>query len=229
MRIRSRRPFLNHHPFTGDGVSLYAQVGTSLQYSNRRVYSRCLKGTGGEFGIGSTSVTKTSRVASVASPATTIDYTFPVSWHSQTVTVNLRTYKDDVENEDISGSRTFVLDGSGVVVSDITGTAVLLSTRKMDGGVVEIRFQWYEGDGLPAATFQLIRTAGPTSPSNIVFDASGSGVYAVETSVLSDASAYTFKIRAVNGSVTKDVLTGISVTADATGPSAPTSGSAKTW
>lgn len=229
MRIRSRRPFLNHHPFTGEGVSLYAQIGTSIQYSNRRVYSRCLKGTGGEFGIGGTSVTKTSRVASAAYPTATLDYTFPVSWHSQTVTVNLRTYKDDVENEDISGSRTFVLNGSGALVTDIYGTAVLLSTRKMDGGVVEIRFQWYEGDGLPAVTFQLIRTAGPTSPANVEFDASGSGVYAVETAALSDSSAYTFKIRAVNGSTTKDVLTGISVTADATGPSAPTSGSAEAW
>lgn len=223
-----RNMILADNPFDGNGVSLYADAGETIHYRRPAVMNGRLIPSGSSK-LRQNPIPRTERVAFVLAPETEIPYTIPEGWADETVTLQVRTFRDGVENEAIDGTKTFALDGSGVPVTDITGTAVLLSTRKMDGGVVEIRFQWYEGSGLPADTFQLIRTAGPTSPSNIVFDASGSGVYAVETAALSDASAYTFKIRAVNGSTTKDVLTGISVTADATGPSAPTSGSAEAW
>lgn len=231
-KIRSRNNRHAAQPFIGSGVSLYAALGSTLNYRNRRIIRAAIKGTSGETNLGGT-IAKTTRVASVSDPATEISYTFPVSWQGEQVAINLRTYADGVENADISGLRVVTLAVDGSLESAIVGTATLLSTQQRDGGVVRIRFRWDQGDGLEPVTFQAIRTAGPTSPSSAETDYLGSGpsqgVHEIDTPALSDAAAYTYKITAVNGSETLDCLTGIAITADATGPIAPVSGSATAW
>ena len=203
-------------PFAGQGASLYVSLGTSVQYRDLSL----------DFGtsLGALpDVTKTTRVDSVSSPATGITFPIDPAWVGQTISVDVRTYKDDVENES-TGFRTIVLDGSGDETNTIDGEAVLLDTEIRDGGVVRIRFAWIPSlTGLQPTTFTAIRTAGPTSPSNIVYNATpGQRVSEIETGALSDASPYTYKIQAANGATTLDVLTGITFTADATGPTAPT-------
>ena len=203
-------------PFAGQGASLYVSIGTTVQYRDLSLDFGTSLGTLPD-------VTKTTRVDSVSSPAAGITFAIDPAWLGQTISVDVRTFKDDVENES-TDFQTIVLDGSGDETSTIDGTAELLDTDIRDGGVVRIRFTWTPGlTGLQPSTFTAIRTAGPTSPSNIVYTAgTGRQVIEIETGTLSDASAYTYKIQAASGATTLDVLTGITFTADATGPTAPT-------
>lgn len=237
-RVNNHTGAYNDHPFTGSGASLYATSGTTVQYravrvlptSRRRGRYGWIKGTSQNHNIDATSVLKTTRRASAASPAESIDYTLPVSFASQTVTFDVRQYADDVESEvDNFRTQTITFDGSLEDTTGILGTAELIDTEALAGGIVRIRFRYYEEiDGVQPTQFVAVRTAGPTSPANVTVSyTAGQGLVEIETAALSDASAYTYKIRAENGSTTKDVLTGIIFTADATGPSAPGSGSAE--
>lgn len=219
----------NHQPFTGAGVSLYVTAGSSVQYRNLRlIHGSILRGT--EFDCGGTSVLKTARKTFAASPVTEITATIDPS---DTYEVDIRTYRDNVENEsDNYRTRSVTVDGSGDDTSTIQGTATLLDYEKRDGGIVRIRFQWEPAaDGVQPDTFTAIRTAGPTSPANasVTVDAGIRLLVEIDTPVLSDASAYTYKIQASLSAVTADVLTGISVTADATGPAAPSGVTAEAW
>jgi hypothetical protein len=219
MRLSFRDNLTIHDaaPFTGQGVSLYVTLGSSVQYRDQRI--ECGMSLGADA-----DVAKTTRIDSVASPATNITFPVDPAWVGQTISVDIRTYKDNVENGS-TDFRTITLDGSGDEVPAILGTATLLDSEQRDGGIVRIRFAWQPAlDGLQPDTFTAIRTAGPTSPANAAYTVTTTGrqVIAIDTPALSDASAYTYKIQAASGATTLDVLTGISVTADATGPTAPT-------
>lgn len=233
-RIRSRRALFNSRPFAGEGVSLYATIGTSAQYRNLRIpRGTFVKGQGGEFGIGAASIPKTARRASAASPATSIDWAHPAAFASETVSYDVRTYRDDVENESENyRTQTHTLDASKDIITEILGTATLLDREPRQGGIVRIRFVWKPNRvGTQPAQFVAIRTAGPTSPANATVSYGGGllmAIVEIDTPALSDSAPYTYTIRAENGLITADVLTGITVQADATGPLAPT-GSATAW
>lgn len=211
-------------PFSGRGVSIYA--GTPpLRYRNMTILQRKIvlqKRT-------LFPVTKTSRVASQAGSAG--DAITPAvdlsAFAGQTIAVDVRHYADNVENQ-ASHPRLITLDGSGDVVTEIRGVAVELNHEVRAGGIVRIRFRWIPSpDGTQPDLFRIARTAGPTSPADVTTAVrsarNGAGIYEIDTPALSDASAYTYKVQAENtaGTVTKDLLTGISITADATGPTAP--------
>lgn len=233
-RLISRKFLMGDSPFEGEGVSLYAQSGSSIDF--RRPFHQCPTGV---LSIGDDSRLKmegedgflafTLRVAKEASPAEEIDYTVPAAWYPGNVALALRTFKDGIENEDVS-VKVATLNASGEFDASLAGTAVLLSKEQRDGGVVRIRFSWVNTGTLTPTSIRLIRTAGPTSPADQTYAYVGDGVYEIDSTALSDASAYTFKIQMVvaSPSTTLDVLTGISITADATGPTAPT-GSAEAW
>lgn len=233
-RVDTQSGAFNDHPFDGDGVSLYARAGSEVQYRNVRVLpvsrgrrrNGAIKGTGGNHSLGAASVLKTARVASAAAPAVTLDFTLPAAMLGQTVTFDVRRYKDDVENESTAyRTVTAAVDGSGEDATGILGTASLVSVEKRAGGVCRIRFTWTASRvGVQPVRFRAARTAGPTSPSSTTVGVvDRQRLYEIDTAALSDASAYTFKITAENaaGTITADVLTGITVTADATGPTAP--------
>lgn len=219
MRIMQRKSIRGHRPFAGEGASLYAHP----EYRNLRIDpGLCL--VGAETTIGGDNINKTARLDSVAHPVDefAIDSTL---YASSEVTWQVRTFKDDVENETEYRPTTVEYDGSGADVTPILGTAVFVASEIRAAGIVRIRFRWTASrSGTQPTQFLAIRTAGPTSPANAAVTAAGTGLYYIDTPTLSDASAYTYKIQAKNGSVTADVLTGISFTADATGPTAPTSG-----
>lgn len=205
-------------PFSGQGVSLYVTAGSTVQYREQWADS------GDSLGVVS-SCLKTARVDSAASPVTELSLS---GLSDGTYAVSIRTFKDDVENESIDFQ--VVTISSGATSDTIDGTATLLNTKKRDGGIVRIRFAWAPAaTGLQPELFTAIRTAGPTSPASVDYvPGSGYQVIEVDTPALSDASAYTYKIRATSGATTRDVLTGIIFTADATGPTAPTV-TARSW
>lgn len=205
-------------PFSGQGVSLYVTAGSTVQYREQWA----------EFGdsLGVVpDITKTTRVASAASPTDTLSL---AGLTDGTYAVNVRTYKDNIENENTDAR--IVTISSGSATDTIDGVATLLNTENRDGGIVRIRFTWAPAvSGLQPDLFTAIRTAGPTSPANASYVPEyGYQVIEIDTPALSDASAYTYKIQASSGAFTKDVLTGIVFTADATGPTAPTV-TARSW
>jgi hypothetical protein len=210
IRLLGSNLMLVERPFEGEGVSLYAQEGTAVQYRRPIFLRGCSlgkKGLGGVLAMPDISrlrssedldvpLPRTLRVASAAAPDESLDYTVPVGWYSGQVAMNLRTFKDGVENEDIAVS-VITLNGDGEFDESLAGTAVLLAREQRDGGVVRIRFSWINTGTLTPTSIKLIRTAGPTSPSDQTYAYSGDGTYEIDTTALSDASAYTFKIQMV--------------------------------
>lgn len=211
-------------PFSGQGVSLYVTIGSTCQYRDQRIDTGMSLGADPE-------ITKTARIDSASSPVTSITPAWDSDWEGQTISVDIRQYKDNVENESTSW-RTIDVDGSGDSAPTIEGAATLLAVEQRDGGVCRIRFVWVPSlSGLQPDTFTAIRTAGPSSPVDAVYTVTTTGrqLIEIDTPALSDASAYTYKIQASSGAVDVDVLTGISVTADATGPTAPTGATGEAW
>lgn len=240
-RVQNHTAAFNDRPFEGSGASLYATIGTAVAYRalrvlpssrNRRRRSGWIKGTSGRHNIAAASVLKTTRRDSVASPAVAFAYTLPAAFASQTVQIDVRQFAADVENTtDNFRAYTLVLDGTLGDVTGILGTAVLLDLQVRAGGIVRIRLNYFEDiEGVQPTVFRAVRTAGPSSPASTTASYSpNQRLVEIDTAVLLDASPYTFKVVAENtgGTVTKDVLTGIIVQADATGPAAPISGSAE--
>ncbi len=242
-RLRNARQMFNDRPFDGDGISVYASVGESVQYrkmrltgcrrrSGRSGRSRQLwmKGQGGNHDIAN-GVTKTARIGTGSASPLVVD--IPAEFASQELTLDLRRYKDNVENES-TNFRTVALelDSNRDLVGTVAGSAELLDTEIRAGGNVAIRFRFKPDiSGTQPDTFSAVRTAGPTSPSDVTvnYDAA-QRIYEIIVPGLSDASAYTYKVTAdTSGGLTTDLLAGITFTADATGPPAPTSGVATPW
>lgn len=233
----------NDQPFDGAGVSLYVSTTGTVQYRRPRVLAGArrmrrrggwIKGAGGDYDVAAAGVLKTNRVASAADPATSIEYALPAGLASESVTFDVRRYEDHVENEsDNYRTVTVPLDGNRDPEAAIEGTAVLLSQTQLAGGLVKLRVRYTASrSGTVPTVMRATRTAGPTSPADATTTFDGtSQVVELTTPALSDASAYTYTIRAENAgaTVTKDLITGISVTADATGPTAPVSGGTAAW
>lgn len=232
MRLLTRRSIRSHRPFQGQGASLYLASGSidpgadAILFRRQRLAVPFLQGP--ESTIGGTNVQKTARVGSCSDPTAQIAYTLPGKLANKVVWLQVRTFLSDVENESNYRPARIELNGSLAAPGSIDGTAELLNQEQRDGGVVRIRFRWIPATtGTQPTQFTAIRTAGPTSPANVVVAVDDSeSVYELDTPALLDSAPYTYKIQAAAGSLTKDVLTGITVTADATGPTAPTAGSA---
>jgi hypothetical protein len=218
--LQARRRIYSHRPFTGEGVSLYLASGATdpgaaaITYRN----DRCdLPQSMRTF-----RTSKTARVTSQASP--TESFTLNVSAYAGlAVRFQLRPYLDDVELEVSQGTRLLILDGSGNDTSGVLGSLVLLETQVRAGGDVRIKTRYTPAlSGLQPESFTVARTAGPTSPANVLVTYTGGDVFIdFDYTGLSSASAYTVKIFATVGAATYDLLTGITFTADTAGPSAP--------
>jgi len=225
MRLRSKRTIRSHRPFEGQGASLYRDG----EFRHLRLWSGMFL-PGAESTIGGNNVQKTARIDFVTDPTNQflVDTT---ALANTTVEFQVRTFKDDVENESNFRPLTLSFDGDGEDVTSIVGRGVLLSIEIRAAGIVRLRFRWVaDRSGLQPTSFLAIRTAGPSSPANAtVTDSDGetlqSGYYEIDTPALLDSAPYTYKLQAKNGSATLDFITGITFTADATGPTAPTHGS----
>jgi len=251
-RIATPNAGFNDAPFSGDGASLYVSAAglTTVRYRNIRIVGGgrrggrlgWIKGVGGVFNIAAASVLKTNRVASVTSPDTFTGgnvWAIPVGLYpgaglTATFVADVRIHADDVENLISNyGLFQFTIDENGDLVSEIKGTAVVTLNQARAGGVVRIQIRYDPArDGVQPDQFTLTRTAGPTSPADVVvgFTTGDASLVEFTTAALSDFSAYTFDIIAENTGTgtTKTVVSGLSVTADATGPIAPINGEVST-
>lgn len=238
-RVQKLGAALSHRPFEGEGASLYVTTDTDKFYrrlrvlpglARRRRRRHWCKGSGGAVNIAE-GITKTPRVASVEAPTASIDYALPAELADLDVYFDVRTFKDDVENESTQyRTARRVLDENLDDVTEILGTAVLLAQEPRDGGVVRLRFR-YESvpDGVQPTDFTAVATAGPTAPADATVTWDGNRIIEIDTPALDDSAPYTYTIRGENGETTRDLLTGIVVQGDASGPPAPTAGTAEAW
>jgi len=223
----------HHRPFDGLGAALYAAAGDGSIEATAIRYRRRLCPDGGLFNVpgptipfGGESFSKASQaVAIVKSPDTFegIDVN-ALGWADQTVWMQVRTHECDVENEQLAGRRKFVFDSNGDLVAPILGTARLLRSEKRVAGGWRFVFLYLPSpDGGQPDEFALIATAGPTTPDEVVAPyVRGIVETTLEVAGLDDAGAYTFKIVARNDDESADLLTGLDITADASGPPAVT-------
>lgn len=164
---------------------------------------------------------KTNRVASVESPAgdAEIEWTVPTILYGETVAMDVRHYRDDVENL-VEDPRLVTLDGAGNVVEDFDGRAILLAAEVRAGGTVRFRWRYEVFHGAPYQ-FRWQRVSGPTSPADVTSRYVGAGVYEADFTSLS-ASAYVFRLKAENEAATivRTLLASVSVTPDNAGPPA---------
>lgn len=233
-RLRNRRHAFNDHPFTGEGTSVYADVGGTVRYRNLRVigrHTKWVKGGGGNHDIAG-GVAKTARRAFALDPDASIDVDLaaagllPDPGETQQVTFDVRTFRDDCENEsDNSQTVTKTIDENGDEVNAILGTAAIVGVEVRAGGIVRLRFVWTPSvDGVQPNLFRATRTAGPTVPADSTVSYSSGRLVEIDTEALQDGGMYTYQIQAENGATTKLVITAVTFTADASGPAAPVFG-----
>lgn len=235
MRSFGRTPnLMAHRPFNGLGAALYAVAGDANVQPTDIPFRRplILDGavftcpTAGGIALGEDSFDKASQAIAIVKDPNTFAGLDPVAlgWASQTVWLQVRTHECDVENEQLAGWRKYTFDADGNIVAEILGSARLLRSERLAAGGWRFTFLYLRSpDGLQPLEFVLRRTAGPTSPTDVVVSYSA-GVQETSISVagLTDAGSYTFKIFARNGATAKDLLTGLAITADASGPPAVT-------
>lgn len=229
MQRRACRTLFAARPFAGGmGATLYAAAGdasieaTAIQYRRpvlMNAAQQALSLSGGAFEKLSTAI----EIVKQPDTFEAIDV-LAQGWGSKTVWMQIRTHECEVENAQITGQRKYTFDADGDIVAPILGTARLIRSEKRDNGGWLFEFQYLPSpDGLQPAEFVLQRTAGPTSPADVETDSvPGAFYYSLEVAGLTDGGSYTFQILARNGSTTKDLLTGLSITADGSGPGAVT-------
>lgn len=210
-----------NRPFQTEGVSLYLAADTTDPGAAAIIYRNMRFDNAQSFT--SFRTTKTNRVAFQAAPTATMTVDLS-AYVGKSIRLQLRPCLDDVELEASQGTRLLALNGSGNDVTGVAGSLVLLDAEVRAGGDVRLRTRYTPSvSGVQPTSFTASRTAGPTSPANVTVTYSGGDVYLdFDFTGLSSASAYTFKIFATASATDYDMLTGINVTADTTGPTAPT-------
>lgn len=212
----------NAQPFSGQGASLYVTSGSTVQYRKLRLQPRrsvLRKGWPARD-------PKTTRVDSQAGVADDqIDFAYDISGLAAgSYVADVRHYKSHWENlatDDLT--QPFTIDGSAAEVAAILGTATWHAPEIRAGGVVRFRWAWHPADtGTQPTLFRIDFTAGPTSPADLTMSVeTGRVEYQLDSAALSDGSAYTVVLKAENGATVATLKTD-TVTADATGPAAPT-------
>lgn len=218
--VTRRTKILNtNRPFAGDGVKMYIGEpnATDIRFRPNQIvaqnYSPILMPTSNDVSV-----------ATVSSPADSIDYTLPAELTDLPVWYQLRRFKGDRENETIYRPRQLTTDGDGDEDDTINGSAIVTRLQKRDAGGLRITFVWTAvRDGLQPTQFVVSKTSGSGTIASVVVVATSAREYSADVVGLTDGVAYEFQLDAENGSVTATLISGIAFTGDADGPGAVTS------
>lgn len=215
-------PLHNAQPFSGQGASLYVTSGSEVQYRRMVMQPRRRVLRQGWSGRNA----KTLRVDSDTGVSDDqIDFAYDISGLAAgSYVADVRHYKNHWENLATNDlTQPFTIDGSAAEVAAIRGTVTWHAPEIRSGGIVRFRWAWHAADvGTQPTLFRVDFTAGPTSPADLTINLeTGRIEYVLDSAALSDASAYTVVLKGENGATTATLATD-SVTADATGPAAPT-------
>lgn len=201
-------------PFQGSlGAKLYVgDTETTILFRNMQVTSAQLLQMHDRS-------TADAAVATVTSPTNELEYTLPVAKQGVNQWYQVRTHLNDYQNETIYLPRRFKTDVGGDGDPQIYGIGILDSTEKRDDGVVRLYFSYYgRRDGLQPEQFVVSKTAGTPTVADVEVPYIGDGQYWADLAGMANGDTATFQIVAENGTVSKTLVTGIVVTADAAGP-----------
>lgn len=230
MRIiqRGLKYSFGHRPFQGGlGSAVYVGTGAaadSIEYRSGRIFDGANRVLfGGETDFGDDNVQKTKAVAFAKSPDKPT-WAIPASLADTTVWFQVRSHEEDLENESIYGARKIALDSNRDDASSILGSGYVIRTERRDSGGLRVHFAWRNAtDGIQPTQFVLTKTAGPGDPIEVkIYHASNVPLYKINVPGLQDAQAYTFELKAINGSTELVIDNAIAFTADAAGPPAVT-------
>lgn len=228
---------LTHQPFAGGtGSALYVghddpanKPGPQIiQFDRGELFDGHAFISLGELILGGTNVTKTRAVAIVKDPAVEFEYSLPDAMLDQTIWAQVRRHAGGVENPTIYQPIKITADAEGEGVDTIGGHGRITAITKFAGGGFEFQFRWMPSlNGLPPAQFRLEKTAGTGTIADVLLTyVARQTRYKIAVTGLTDAEAYTFNLSAENGTATKLLPyageTDLDVTADASGPPAPT-------
>lgn len=210
--------------FSGQGVSVYASTSLPIQYRemvllNRHAPQLVMNGASISTRIGSASGT----AGNVVSPEVDLS-----AYSSGSVYLDVRHFRDNVESE-VTHPQLITLDGDGEQVAAIRGAVEVTLIEARAAGVLRIHFTYTaSSNGTQPETFELRRTAGPTSPDDLSIEANpvlATGDYIFETEALDDTDVYEFSIYGVvaDPAIEQVLATLEDVQADASGPPAPES------
>lgn len=214
-RCPGRQFFITERPFEG---SLGAKLYVGLNGPENIVYRvpRLFNSKHTPFRV---ATSRDASVATVKSPVVEFEYTLPAAWEGEDVWYQVRTHEADVENTTRFRPRHLETDGDGDGDDSIYGTATVVGLEKRDGGGLRITFVWRSvRDGIQPTSFNVVKTSGSGTIATVVVSVAGNGEYQADVVGLTNDVAYTFRIDAVNGSVTVALVSGISFTGDAEGP-----------
>lgn len=216
--MRQRRPVISvRRPFAGAlGAKLYVGSGGPVGI----VYRTALIGDGRNLVL-VVPETLDAAVATAASPGAVLVANLPAALFAGEVWCQVRTHRDDVENDTLWRPRRLPVDAGGDGTATILGTCRVMTPEKRDDGGVLIRFVWSPArDGIQPEQFAVVKVTGAGAVATVALSTIGAGTYEADVTGLTDAVAYTFRIDAETsvGPVSVTVATGIDFTGDSSGP-----------
>jgi Fibronectin type III domain len=169
----------------------------------------------------------TSPVATIGSPATTT-WSSSALTHPGTWSFGVRAFDtvSGLEEENLDCSVTIVLDASGQDITNQPPAPVGLRAFATAGGA--IRVEWISPPTSavqqPQGFFIYFGTGGTpnyASPAaTVLFTAATANTFATNLAGLTDGTTYTIGVRAYNATAEEANTNTVTVTADATGPTA---------
>ena len=189
-------------PFAGAGKSVYVNAGEIPLRRRHRIGrgSRALRPSYAK-GIRRAAIGAQDSSATLQIPSELI----PATGQPAQIVVDVVPFAHHVEAQPPSYLPTLLMiDDQGSKSPAILGSAIVIAQFQRAAGVVVIGFLYtpVAGETTPQQ-FRLRRTAGPTSPGDVVRTVAVNGPtrFNMRTSELSDASAYTFELIGEAGSV----------------------------
>ena len=224
-----------HNPFDGDaGEALYVSPAgvidaSQINYRNLRLLPLGPASVCVEFpAIGDGPLGLDAHVALVTSPDP-LTWELPEDYLDSQFAINVRPHADGLQLDTISGWQ-LVSTAGGEADPVLTGTVVVHSVTKLDGGGVRVWFGYYDlvGGDFQPTSFAIRDTGDPVTIDTVSIDAASDHNYYVELSGLADATDYTF---AIVGLVDDDEteLTTFDVTGDDEGPDVDSELTAEAW
>lgn len=230
------RVFQHHRPFVvvssrfaGDrGVGLYLSppdaAGSELiRFRNTRLYpSRdCLGVYVGEYQPGGEDLLNDATLAVVKEPATELEYTLPAEYlvEGTTFWAQLRVHEDGLEDDTLYRPRQFVVGPAGEAET-ILGTAAVIRKVKLDGGGLRLVFEYVASlSGPQPESFLIRKISGTGTIADVEVSAVlGQRDYSADVAGLTGGAAYVFELLGVFDGEETSLISGITFTADAAGP-----------
>lgn len=144
--------------------------------------------------------------------------------------LNIRAWRDDVENPQTYGEQVLIVDGNGDSSPVFEGSGYVLNVVKREAGGMLVRVVWTSPESSPPESLTLTRVSGPTNVADVVLNwAATQRLYTFTVTGLQNAGSYVFRVVAAKDGYTiratispTSTSTDFTFVADASGPSAVT-------